>query len=112
MATCATIHFGDFRKTTCKKHPRCNRTEKTDLVGSVASITMRRMGPVTYIGRNLSLLVYVLHIAVLNFIILALRGLHVDQTFLVRWTLPIMVVILTLLVAFVLDAAWRRITRG
>lgn len=70
------------------------------------------VGPVTYIGRNLSLLVYVLHISVLNFLMLALRCLHVDQMLLVRWTLPIMVVILTLLVAFVLDAAWRRITRG
>lgn len=64
-------------------------------------------GPVTHIGRNLSLLVYVLHIAVWNFLMLALRSLHVNQTFLVRWTSPLLVVALSLLVAFALDMAWR-----
>lgn len=66
--------------------------------------------PVTYIGRNLSLLVYVLHIAVWNFLMLALRSLHVDQTFLVRWTLPLLVVSLSLLVAFALDRMKRRLS--
>ena len=66
----------------------------------------------TYIGRNLSLLVYVLHIAVLSFLMLALRSLHVDQMLLVSWTLPLQVVALSLIVSFALDMAWRGLKKG
>ena len=64
--------------------------------------------PVVFIGRHLSLLVYVLHIAVWQFLTILLRGLQVDQLPSIRWTLPGIVVALSLLVAFVLDRVWQR----
>ncbi len=64
--------------------------------------------PIVFIGRRLSLLVYILHIAVRDFLALLLRELHIDQMSLVRWTLPGIVVTLSLLVAFVLDWVWQR----
>lgn len=63
--------------------------------------------PMVFIGRRLSLLVYVLHVAVWQYLSILLRGLHVDQWPLVRWTLPCIIVALSLFIAFVLDWAWR-----
>ena len=63
--------------------------------------------PIVFIGRRLSLLVYILHIAVRDFLAILLRGLHVDQSPFIRWTLPGIVVALSLLVAFALDRVWQ-----
>ncbi len=64
--------------------------------------------PMVFIGRRLSLLVYVLHIAVWQFLTILLRRLRVYQSPSIRWTLPGIVVTLSLLVAFVLDWVWQR----
>ena len=65
--------------------------------------------PMVFIGRRLSLLVYVLHIAVWQFLTILLRRFHADSLLIVRWMLPVMVVALSLLVALVLNWAWRNV---
>ena len=64
--------------------------------------------PIVFIGRHLSLLVYVLHIAVRDFLAILLRGLLIDQLPSIRWMLPGIVVALSPHVAFVLNWVWKR----
>lgn len=65
--------------------------------------------PVVFIGRRLSLLVYVLHIAVWQFLTILLRRFHADSLLIVRWMLPVMVIALSLLVALAPNWAWRNV---
>lgn len=65
--------------------------------------------PVVFIGRRLSFLVYVLHVAVWQFLAILLRRFHADSLLIVRWMLPVMVVALSLLVALALNWAWRNV---
>ena len=59
--------------------------------------------PIVFVGRRLSLLVYVLHIAVWSYFSILLRALHINESTLVRWILPIIVALLAILVAFAID---------
>lgn len=59
--------------------------------------------PLVFVGRRLSLLVYVLHIAVWKYFTIFLRGKHIEQTVLMRWTMPVIVALLSILVSFAID---------